>query len=555
MPPSRRRPAAATPSIGAYLIDALRRRGVNHVFGVPGDFILGLYVIGAGRGMTMVNSTREEAATYAADGYAREKGLGAVAVTYGVGILATMAALGGANAEGVPVVVIGGAPGLGERDGRHIHHSPTRDVDTPRRMIEQITGFSSLIDDPDVAFDQIDWVLDSCRSAMRPGYIELPRDMIEAVPQRADRHVRHPEPPAPPPARVQAAARDIADRIRTARRPVLWVGNGARRLQYGARILTFAKSTGIPIVESVMGKGCVDESHPLVLGVYSGGGTQPALRRFVERADLVLELGVDINDITTGAFTSHIPDEHRIHADRHRTQVGHRTYAGVDLARLADALNTLKITRKALPKRLPHAWITPIRGGDHITTDIVSDRLSRFVQPSDIVVCDVGVGAHLAMDAQLNRAGQFHIARLYVGMGFAVPAATGARLARGTGRPIVLIGDGSFQMTGFDLSTAVREGLAPIVLVLDNHGYGAERSIADGPFNDVARWDYAAVGAVVGGTGVKVTTPGELDEALAAARRDRRTAHIIQVDLDPHDTPRALRALGAGLAQLMHTKK
>ena len=118
MPPSRRRPAAATPSIGAYLIDALRRRGVNHVFGVPGDFILGLYVIGAGRGMTMVNSTREEAATYAADGDAREKGLGAVAMTHGVGILATMAAPGGTSVEGMPVVVIGGARGpRADRDG------------------------------------------------------------------------------------------------------------------------------------------------------------------------------------------------------------------------------------------------------------------------------------------------------------------------------------------------------------------------------------------------------------------------------------------------------
>ena len=120
-----------TLSIGAYLIDALRARGVDHVFGVPGDFILGLYVIGSERGMQMVNSTREEAATYAADGYAREKGLGAVAVTYGVGILGTMAALGGANAEGTPVVVIGGAPGMSERDGRHIHHAPCLNMDAP----------------------------------------------------------------------------------------------------------------------------------------------------------------------------------------------------------------------------------------------------------------------------------------------------------------------------------------------------------------------------------------------------------------------------------------
>ena len=88
-----------------------------------------------------------------------------------------------------------------------------------------------------------------------------------------------------------------------------------------------------------------------------------------------------------------------------------------------------------------------------------------------------------------------------------MPAATGARLARGRGRPIVLVGDGSFQMTGMDLSTAVAHGLDPIVLVLDNHGYGAERAIVDGPFNDVARWDYTLAGATVPSARLLLETP------------------------------------------------
>ena len=115
----------------------------------------------------------------------------------------------------------------------------------------------------------------------------------------------------------------------------------------------------------------------------------------------------------------------------------------------------------------------------------------------------------------------------------------------------MLVGDGSFQMTGFDLSTAIREGISPIVLVLDNHGYGAERSIHDGDFNDIAQWDYAAMGQVVGAIGLQVFTPDQLDEALARARKDRDTAYIIQVDLDKTDVPRGLKALGEGLAELM----
>ena len=126
-------------------------------------------------------------------------------------------------------------------------------------------------------------------------------------------------------------------------------------------------------------------------------------------------------------------------------------------------------------------------------------------------------------------------------MGFAVPAAVGARLARGQGRPVVLVGDGSFQMTGTDLSTAVAQGLDPIVLVLDNHGYGAERAIVDGPFNDVAPWDYTAVAAALGAEGRRVTNPEGLDRALGEARRGRGRAWVLWLDLDPHDAPRALR--------------
>lgn len=539
-------------SVGEYLIDALAGHGVDHVFGVPGDFILGLHVIGDQRGMRMVNCTREEAATYAADGYARERGLGAVAVTYGVGILATMAALGSANAERVPVVVIGGAPGMAERDGRRIHHMPCSSMEAPFRMMQELTPHCVLLDDADEAYDQIDWVLRSARDAFMPAYIELPRDMIGATPA-SPRPVTRPVEEMVPSERIGAAASDVIARINAARRPLLWVGHGARTMQFGERLVRFAEVTGMPIVESVMGKGAVDETHPLVLGVYVGAGSTRALREYVESVDLVVEVGIDVNDITTGAFTASIPPENRIHMGAAGTTVGHRVYPGVDLVAIGGVLERRvdEITPNAVPDDLPREWAAEVDDADRVTTDVVADRLQRFVQASDIVVCDVGVGAHLAMDARLNRAGQFHIARLYVGMGFAVPAAYGAALARGRGRPIVLVGDGSFQMTGFDLSTAIRAGVAPIVLVLDNHGYGAERSIHDGDFNDIAQWDYAAVGAVVGAVGMKASTPAELDDALARARDDRDTAYIIQVDLDKMDVPRGLKALGEGLAELM----
>ena len=301
-----------------------------------------------------------------------------------------------------------------------------------------------------------------------------------------------------------------------------------------------------------MGKGGVDERHPLVVGVYSGASSDDAVRRMVERADLVLELGVDINDINTGAFTLGVREERRILADHTGLRVGFHDYPGVTLDDLVDGLERRPLRRRRPPARLPSAWAGGRGEGTRVTCDIVAERLQEFLRPSDILVSDVGVAAHLLMDVRLARARQLHIARLYVGMGFSVPAATGARLARGRGRPIVLVGDGSFQMTGMDLSTAVAHGLDPIVLVLDNHGYGAERAIVDGPFNDVARWDYTLAAATVGAEGRRVATPQELDDALAEAREGAGRAWLLWIDLDAHDAPRALRALGEGLEHLMH---
>ena len=538
-------------SLGEHLIEALRRRGVRHVFGVPGDFILGLFRIGAERGMTMVNSTREEAAVYAADGYARERGLGAAATTFGVGALAAAAAIGGANAERVPVVLIAGAPGRGERDGRRLHHTPGDDIDAPRRALAELVGETLLLDDLETAVEDLAGALDRCMAGHRPLYVEVPRDLLD---EPAPSHRRRGGPAAEDarPERVAAAVADARDRLSAARRPVVWAGVGVLRRGRGAEALALAERLGAPVVESVMGKGAVDETHPLVAGVYSGSSSDAAVRRMVERADLVLELGVDINDISTGAFTLGVAEDRRILADHTGLRVGFRRYPGVTLDDLLDGLQARPLRRRAAPKRLPSAWAGGRGGGRRVTCDLVAARLQGFLRPSDILVSDVGVAAHLLMDVRLARARQLHIARLYVGMGFAVPAATGARLARGRGRPIVLVGDGSFQMTGMDLSTAVSHGLDPIVLVLDNHGYGAERAIVDGPFNDVAPWDYALAANAVGAEGRRVTTPQELDDALAGARRGAGRAWVLWIDLDAHDAPRALRALGEGLEHLMH---
>lgn len=543
-------------SIGEYLVDALKRRGVDHVFGVPGDFILRFFQIGAERGMTMVNSTREETASYAADGYAREKGLGAAAVTFGVGTLAPLAALGGANAEHVPVALIGGGPGLGERDGRQIHHMPTEDMNTPRRMAAEITAEAVLLDDPEEAFEKIDAALDLCQRTLRPVFIEVPRDQFDVRPEQVWRHPHRNVRTQDHADGEAAAISDLVETINAAERPVIWSGVGVLRRRVGEKVIELAERIGAPIVESVMGKGSVSETNDLVMGVYSGLTTSDQrLKEHVEGADCLIVLDVAQNDINLGAFSVDIPRERILSLDTHDLCVGHRTYSGVSFDAAFDGMVSAELRGRARPSNLPHSWDATDAGDTGpLTTDQIAAALDDFLDPTDIVSVDVGVAAHLMMDVRLAAPSQMHIARYYVGMGFAVPAAGGAALARGEGRPIVLVGDGSFQMTGFDLSTAIRYGLSPIVLVLKNGGYTTERAITDGPFNDIADWDYARVGDVVGASGASVDTKAALVAALEMARSEQDRAWIISMELDAHDYPRPLRELGKGLAELMKAK-
>ena len=244
-----------------------------------------------------------------------------------MGALAGAAAMGGANAERVPVVLIAGAPGLGERDGRRLHHTPGDDIDAPRRALAQVVGETLVLDDLGTALERLDGALDRCVHDGRPLYLELPRDLVDERPAARPRRRARP-PRAASPKRVEAGVADVRERLAAARRPVVWAGAGILRRDRGGEAIALAERLGAPVVESVMGKGAVDETHPLVAGVYSGASSDAAVRRMVERADMVLELGVDINDINTGAFTLGVKEERRVLADHTGLRVGHRDYPG-----------------------------------------------------------------------------------------------------------------------------------------------------------------------------------------------------------------------------------
>jgi TPP-dependent 2-oxoacid decarboxylase len=537
--------------VGDYLIERLRAHGVEHVFGVPGDFVLGFMKDPEESPLTLITTCDEQGAGFAADAYARLRGLGAVCVTYGVGGLKVTNTTGQAYVEESPVLVISGAPSLSERRRHPLIHHKVRTYDTQHRVFQELTAAAAVLDTPENALREIDRVLDAVLRLKRPGYIELPRDIVEhQVPRMPPLRV---PPEASDPRSLQAALAEATAWIASARQPVIFLGVELSRFDLVELAMRFVDRSGIPTTVALLDKSAIDERHPSFIGVYAGALGRREVQEYVEGSDCLIRLGTLPTDINLGIYTAHVDPMRCIEATRDRLAIGLHSYERVRLADFVDGLARADLPRRAVSDH-PRP---PAAGGesaslpdDPITVAGLFRRLGAFITDGLIVIADPGDALFAAIDLPIYEARDFLAPAFYASLGFAVPAAIGAQLAQPDERPLVLVGDGAFQMTGMELSTCVRYGLDPIVIVLNNGGYTTERLILDGAFNDIQRWDYSKLPEVIGaGRAHRVETMGDLDRALADARRRDGQFVLLDVRLDKLDVSPALRRLGASLQQ------
>ena len=196
------------------------------------------------------------------------------------------------------------------------------------------------------------------------------------------------------------------------------------------------------------------------------------------------------------------------------------------------------------------AALPNVRGKNKVTVKSLFQRLNAFLDKRTVVVADVGDALFGAADLFIHHRTEFLGPAYYASMGFAVPAGIGAQLANPRLRPLVLVGDGAFQMTGMELATAARYNLNPIVVVLNNRGYGTERHIQDGPYNDLWLWHFSRVPEILGaGRGFEVETEEQLDQALRAAEGFTDSFCLLDVKLEPLDRSPALQRLAERLAK------
>src|SRR5262249_10587569 len=255
-------------SIGQYLIRRLRDYGVTHVFGIPGDYVLGFYDMLERSPLKIINTCDEQGAGFAADAYARVRGLGAVCVTYCVGGLKVANPIAGAFAEKSPVVIISGAPGMRERAKNPLLHHKVREFDTQKRVFEQLTVASTVLSDPQTAFQEIDRVLHAALRFKRPVYIELPRDQVSVpgIPHHKTVEIHERSNPQS----LREALAEAEKMIQQARQPVILADVEVHRFGLQEQVIKLARKTNIPVAATVLGKSVIGEQHPFYLGIYEG---------------------------------------------------------------------------------------------------------------------------------------------------------------------------------------------------------------------------------------------------------------------------------------------
>lgn len=540
-------------SIGQYLIQRMQQYGIDDVFGIPGDYILTFYGMLESSPINIVGCTREDCAGFAADAYARVHGMGAVCVTYCVGGLSVCNSIAGAYAEKSPVLVITGSPGLDERVNNPLLHHKVRDFRTQIEVFEKLCVACAELNDPVVAFREIDRVLDAMARFKRPGYIEIPRDMVDVVPHIS--HAFHQALSDQDPQAAEEAADEAANLLTKSQRPVVIAGVEIHRFGLQDKVIALAEQMKVPMAATLLGKSVIPEKHPLYIGLYEGAMGRAEVTKLVEESDCVLLLGAFMTDLNLGIFTANLDPAKCIYATSEQLRIRHHHYHGVGLTEFIDCLAK---HRPQPPHRVIPADIRPERKPfvlapqAPLTTRRLIARLDDQLDDETIVIADIGNSLFAATELTIHAKTEFISPAYYTSMGFAVPAALGALTARPDARVIVIVGDGAFQMTGMELSTIVRRKLSPLIIVLDNQGYGTERFLHAGEweYNNIHPWKFSKLPEIFsGGTGYEVRTEGEFEAALSQAWQDRSGMSLIHAHVPRNEASEALTRLAAKLSE------
>ena len=536
--------------LAPHIFDMLHQQGVQHAFGIPGDFALTLYDALAESEIQPIVMTHEPSAGFAADAYSRLRGLGLAVVTYGVGGLNMINPVACAYAEKSPLVVLSGGPGVQERHVRDLLHHKVKSFDSQRRVFDEVTVYAVTLDNPATADIEVHRALDYATTFKRPVYLEIPRDMVYAEIEAAE------SPPLPvkqtDPDTLAEAVAEALMMLNQAKSPILLVGVEVHRFGLQPQIIKLAEQMGVPVCSTMLGKSAFPEGHPQYIGVYNGEVGNTYVANAVEESDCLIMLGTFMTDINLGLFSAHLEPSRAISATSEHISIKHHQYTQI---RFVDFITALT-ENQALSQRDPSASLTMVprvaQSFGSLSMSGLIYELNQFINRETILVTDSGDVIFAADDIWMKEGTSFLSPAFYASMGFGIPGMIGAQLADPFRRTIVLVGDGAFQMTGMELLTAHRLGLNPIVILINNGAYASLKMMGHqtADFVTIPSIDYAQFANLLGGQGFVIETGEQLRHAFARALTSK-TFCLFDVHLSADDVSPASRRIASLFAKTL----
>ncbi|KAK3659996.1 hypothetical protein LTR56_000922 [Elasticomyces elasticus] len=548
--------AEATYSVRASFIS-------NAKVGIPGDFNLTLldhiYDVD---GLEWVGNTNELNAAYATDGYARTTGgAGCFVTTHGVGELSALNGVAGSMTEQVKSIhVVGQTSRKMQKNRMMIHHSigfnPDHNIFNNASKAFRVAAAE--IQSEEGATEEIDRVLRECFVKSRPVYIFLPIDLV-------DKHVSAKAlekpldlKPVADEKKVEEAANAVLDALYASKNPSIFVDCLVQRYQADAEMRELVDKLAIPIYTSNMGKGIIDEDHPQYVGLYNGMPSGPGVEAAYIKSDLMIVVGNLPSDTNSGGFTRQAPAEKIVAIDADNVTVKEKTYPEAPikavLRKLLDIVTTDKVPIVEMPK-LPERPLEDDRDSKLITQSWVWHRLAEFLEPNDVIFGETGTAAFGIPDATFPPHTQWITQTYYGSIGYATPAAFGVEVAltrneaqgKPRGRTILVTGDGSLMLTVQEVGNMVKQGLKPIIILINNAGYTIERVIhgARQSYNDIVPFNYSHMlpffNMPEGEARMnfhRAETKAGLEEILGLEHvRKPKTVQIVEVVMDMMDVP------------------
>lgn len=547
-------------TLGRYLFERLHQIHVDTIFGLPGDFNLALLdKIYEVDGVRWAGNANELNAAYAADGYARVKGMGCLLTTFGVGELSAVNGIAGSYAEHVGVLHVVGVPAATSQAQKLLlHHTlGNGDFDVFHRMSANISETTSIITDIVHATSEIDRCIRTCYMTQRPVYLGIPADMFDdkVSAKLLDTPIDFAFPQNEPEAEREVLEL-IATMIKASKKPIILADACTSRHDVKAETKKLIEMTQFPAFTTPLGKSSIDEDTTNFGGVYVGSLSNPEVKEFVEDADLVLSVGALLSDFNTGSFSYQLHPKNVIEFHSDHMKIRKANYPGVNMKFVLEKL--LKVIPNLVEGRIderkfPTAKdkVVSAKDDDELRQEWLWNHVGDFFQEGDVIITETGTSNFGIVESKFpkNSIGISQV--LWGSIGYALGSCVGATFAAAEIDPkkrvILFIGDGSLQLTVQEISTAIRWGLTPYLFVLNNNGYTIERMIhgETAGYNDIQPWDHFLLLPAFGARkydNIRVKTVGEYNKLIqdkAFNKNDR--IRMIEIMLPVMDGPESLK--------------